>query len=236
MQVRGWGDTTTSNNMCVQTLVDFSSQIPRNWFITPPTLPTTVSTWNAQQDYPAHCVLVSGDINNNNGNWATNNPPGIYCSNNNMQIKGDFTSGAGYTFFALNGASISISSNGTKLKYYWPPSGCGPRPDPPAARPATVSCPGFTTATFNTGFTGRSCSVRCYDPRTLFYATSTDSVNAISHQGGNTGIDGDIFAPLRSGSPAFLRPPDPTQPPWAPVSLLRAGVTPQVTDSSRHGG
>jgi hypothetical protein len=129
----------------------------------------------------------------------TSGPPGVYCltaANATLTVQGDFaTTGDGYTFFALNGSKIAVSSNGTRVKFYWP-SACGSRPIG-STRPSTYTC--FRT-------------ISGYDPQTMFYATSTayDSNNcagnAICIDGQNSVLDGDMFAIY----PQTFPPPNPT--------------------------
>ena len=189
-----------------------TSPFPRNWTITPPTLPLRVSTWNASVDYPMNCKgMTSTNIDDA---WAAANPPGLYCTTSDLNIGGDLSSGDGYTFFALSGSAIHNSSNGSKFKFYWP-SSCGQRP---STRTPTFTCFGRT---IETGVPGQSCAIRCYDPQTLFFSTSTASggcgSTAICLSGSNNSIIGDIFAPLRAGSPQF--------PPPVPPGSVGAGVS-----------
>jgi Putative Flp pilus-assembly TadE/G-like len=203
-----YGDATDSNNLCVKTLIDWSAQIPMNWPVPPPTVPTPLAsgTWTASTDYPSKCTNLG--ISNltftpSATHTATSGPPGIYCftgsSNRTLSLNGDFTTGDGYTFFALNGSTIHISSNGTKVKYYYPSDlSCGGRPGA-TSRPSSFTCFGRT--------------ITNYDPQTMFYSTNTfhnntkpcDN-NAICIDGQNTVLDGDIFAT----SPSTFPPPNPT--------------------------
>jgi hypothetical protein len=130
----------------------------------------------------------SGTVNVDVGDLATW-PQGIYCvtGGTSFQISGtESAASQGHTFFALGGGTISLSSNSTLLKYYWPPS-CGPRPLPTDPRQGCVAG---------------------YDPYTLLYATfnSANGNCAVCLQGQNGNITGDLFATLPN---AF--PPTPTQ-------------------------
>jgi hypothetical protein len=91
------------------------------------------------------------------------------------------TGGDGYTFFALNGATISSSGNGPKLKFYYPGSGCAD-PRPTTTRPLTYTCFGRTISN--------------YDPETLLYSSfaSSNGNCAICLQGQGGSVTGDIFA------------------------------------------
>jgi hypothetical protein len=181
-----WGDSTDSNNYCVKTLAPLRP--PVNWPLTPPALPTPLAAgvpFNPATDYPSKCANPGTSIG---ASWAATHPPGIYCvsgANTTLQFSSngvDLTSGAGYTFFALNGATISTSGQDLKLKFYWPASGCNdPRPTVP--RPQSYVCFGRT--------------ITNYDPETLFYSTyaSADGVCAICLQGHGGNLTGDIFAP-----------------------------------------
>jgi hypothetical protein len=105
----------------------------------------------------------------------------------------DLTTGAGYTFFALNGATISTSGNSVTLKFYYPASGCTD-PRPTTTRPQSYVCFGRT--------------ITNYDPETLFYASyaSADGNCAICLQGQSGNLTGDIFA-----TKPDVFPPGPTQ-------------------------
>jgi hypothetical protein len=207
-----WGDPSDPSPIqtCVKTIVDFSSSVPKNWQLTT-SVPMPQATWTPSTDYPSKCV----DLGPNNytftpastltiGATAGSGPPGIYCltgtnktlslgsgSNNDFA---NFGSGEGYTFFALNGSKIHTSSNGTKLKFYWP-SACGSRP---TSRPTSFTC-------FSRTISG-------YDPQTLLYATNTThddnncSNDAICADGSSLTLDGDVFAM----SPSTFPPPNPT--------------------------
>jgi hypothetical protein len=181
-----------NNFLCAKVLYDFSARMPMNWPIPPPPEPTPVPSgaWNPTSDYPSKCI----DLGAGNVTFAPGDgPAGIYClqGGGKLTLSGDLTTGDGYTFFALGGGQIQVSSNGTKVKYYWP-SGCGARP---TSRTASFTCFGRT--------------ISGYDPQTLFYATSTvhDSncdKNTICISGGNSSVDGDMFAV----KPAVFPPPD----------------------------
>jgi hypothetical protein len=192
-----WGDATDLNDYCVKTLIDLGANftLPINWLLTPPTAPTPSSTWNASTDYPSKCFNLgsSGNITFT----TTGHPPGIYCvsgPSTSLTIPGlDLTGGDGYTFFALQGASVEVNGNPALLKFYWP-SACGSRP---TTRPTSYTCFGRT-------ITG-------YDPLTLLYATNQTNntgqcpKNAICLDGNSGSYIGDIFAPKPD---AF--PPTPT--------------------------
>jgi hypothetical protein len=180
------GTGTDSNNLCVQTLVNIGSQ-PIGWPVKPPTPPTPLpgnSPFNPSTDYPSRCANPGGSIGQN---WANSHPPGIYCvsgAGTNLQFNSngiDLTGGDGYTFFALNGATISTSGNGLKLKFYWPTANCND------VRPTTTRYPTYTC--FNR-------TISNYDPETLFYSSSPSSGGAcaICLQGQNGNLTGDIFA------------------------------------------
>jgi hypothetical protein len=189
---RAWGTPpgtgTDSNNLCVQTLVNIGSQ-PIGWPVKPPTLPTPLpanATFNPTTDYPSRCANPGGSIGQN---WAATHPPGIYCvsgANTNLQFSSngvDLTSGDGYTFFALNGATISTSGNGLAVKFYWPTANCND------VRPTITRYPTYVCF-------GRTISN--YDPETLFYSDfpSNDAQKscAICLQGQAGNLTGDIFA------------------------------------------
>jgi Putative Flp pilus-assembly TadE/G-like len=182
------GTGTDSINLCVQNLVNLGSQ-PISWPVKPPTPPTPLpanATFNPATDYPSRCANPGGSIGQN---WANNHPPGIYCvsgAGTNLQFSSngvDLTGGDGYTFFALNGATISTSGNGLKVQFYWPTAGCS------AVRPTTTRYPTYTCF-------GRTISN--YDPETLFYSDflSNDQQKscAICLQGQAGNLTGDIFA------------------------------------------
>jgi hypothetical protein len=182
----------SGNFLCAKELFDFSDRMPMNWPIPPPPEPSPVAAgaWNPTSDYPSKCIdLGTGDVTFAAGSGA----PGIYClrGGGKLTLGGDLSTGDGYTFFALGGGQIQVSSNGTKVKFYWP-SACGARP---TGRPATFTCFGRT--------------ISGYDPQTLFYATSTvhDSQcdkNSICISGGSSSVEGDMFAV----APAVFPPPD----------------------------
>jgi Flp pilus assembly protein TadG len=194
---RAWntpaGNPTDSINNCVQTLVGLNG-LPLNWPIAPPTVPTPQTGAYDPASYPTKCSDVTsqkngqGIVNVNIGNqnqW----PAGIYCVTGgaSFQISGVDATTLGHTFFALGGGTISLSSNGTTLKNYWPTSFCGPRPNPGDPRKGCVSG---------------------YDPYTLLYATyaSADGNCAVCLQGQNGDLTGDIFA-----TKPDIFPPIPTQ-------------------------
>jgi hypothetical protein len=201
-KAKAWGDATDSNNLCVKTLVNLNATgaLPVNFPLPPPAVPTPRSgTWDASRDYPSNCINLgnSGTINFS----TAGNPPGIYCvtgATTTLQIStgADLTGGDGYTFFALGGAKIGVSSNNQKLKFYWP-SACGPRP---TTRPASFTCFGRT--------------ISGYDPQTLLYATNPTfdrgncQHNAICLNGQGNELTGDVFAPKPD---AFPPTPGPTQ-------------------------
>jgi hypothetical protein len=189
---RAWGtpagNGTDSINNCVQTLVNIGSQ-PIGWPVKPPTPPTPLpanATFNPATDYPSRCANPGSSIGQN---WAATHPPGIYCvsgAGTNLQFSSngvDLTSGDGYTFFALNGATISTSGNGIALKFYWPTSGCND------VRPTTTRYPTYVCF---------SRTISNYDPETLFYSDFPSSGNqtpcAICLQGQSGNLTGDIFA------------------------------------------
>jgi Flp pilus assembly protein TadG len=201
-QAKAWntppGSGTDSNNLCVQTLVNLNQNgtLPINWPLPPPPQPTPrTGTWNPSGDYFSNCIsLGTGSVTFT----PTGHPPGIYCvSGAGTQLSithgDDLTTGDGYTFFALNGATISVSGNTNKLKFYWP-SACGANTRP-TTRASSYPCPGL-----NRTITG-------YDPFTLFFATSpsTTGACAVCLQGQGNSLTGDIFAPMPN---AF--PPTPT--------------------------
>jgi Tfp pilus assembly protein PilX len=192
-----WGDASESTNTCVKTLVNLNmnNTLPINWPLRPPTVPTPRSgTWNASTDYASNCINLgsSGTITFS----VTSQPAGIYCvtgASTTLQLNGvEPTAGDGHTFFALGGAKIGVSSNSSKLKFYWP-SACGSRP-----------------TTRSTSFTCFGRNISGYDSQTLLYATntSTDGSCAICLSGQNNSLTGDIFAPKPD---AFPPTPGPTQ-------------------------
>jgi Flp pilus assembly protein TadG len=184
-----WGDPTNSNNTCVKTLAPLHN--PINWPITPPTPPTPLGPgvpFNPATDYPSKCADPGTNVGNN---WVNTHPPGIYCvsgAGTNLQFTGvDLTGGDGYTFFALNGATISTSGNGLMVKFYWPsspPTANCSIPRPTTTRPASYTCFGRTISN--------------YDAETLFYSDFPSNDNqtscAICLQGQNGNLTGDIFA------------------------------------------
>ena len=192
-----WGDLTNSTNACVKTLVGLHN--PVNWPITPPTPPTPLGAgvrFNPATDYPSKCADPgAGSINQNwatdtNPNGSLKHPPGIYCvsgAGTNLQFSSngvDLTNGGandGYTFFALNGATISSSGNSLRVQFYYPGTGCND-PRPTTTHPTSYVCFGRT--------------ITNYDPQTLFYATyaSADGACAICLQGQSGNLTGDIFA------------------------------------------
>jgi hypothetical protein len=163
-----------------------SVTLPINWPLAPPTAPTPqAAAFNPSTDYPSKCTSLgsSGTVTFS----ITGHPPGIYCVSGADTIlvistSADLTTGDGYTFFALDGAKIRYSSNGSKLWFYWP-SACGPRP---TTRPASFTCFGRT--------------ISSYDPQTVFYATNTTydqtscANNAICLNGQGNQLTGDGFA------------------------------------------
>jgi Flp pilus assembly protein TadG len=183
-----WGDASDSNQSCVKNLLDLNASVtlPINWPLGPPTAPTPqAGAFNPSTDYPSKCTSLgsSGTITFS----TTGHPPGIYCVSGASTIlvistSADLTTGDGYTFFALDGAKIRYSSNGSKLWFYWP-SACGPRP---TTRPASFTCFGRT--------------ISGYDPQTVFYATNTTydpttcANNAICLNGQGNELTGDGFA------------------------------------------
>jgi hypothetical protein len=193
------GTGTDSTNLCVQNLVNIGSQ-PIGFPVKPPTPPTPLppnATFNPATDYPSRCANPGGSIGQN---WAASHPPGIYCvsgAGTNLQFSSngvDLTSGDGYTFFALNGATISTSGNGLAVKFYWPTANCND------VRPTVTRYPTYVCF-------GRT--ITNYDPETLFYSDfpSNDSQKscAICLQGQAGNLTGDIFATKPN---AF--PPTPT--------------------------
>jgi hypothetical protein len=201
-KAKAWGDATDSDNLCVKTLINLNATnaLPINFPLPPPTPPTPRSgTWDPATDYPSNCINLgsAGTITFT----TTGHPPGIYCvsgATTTLQIStgADLTGGDGYTFFALGGAKIGVSSNGQKLKFYWP-SACGARP---TGRPASFTC-------FGRPISG-------YDPQTLLYATNPTndftncSNNAICLNGQANQLTGDVFA---TKPDAFPPTPGPTQ-------------------------
>jgi Flp pilus assembly protein TadG len=184
-KARAWntppGSGTDSNNNCVQTLVGLHG-LPLNWPIAPPTVPTPQTGPYDPASYPTKCSDVTSQKNGQgtvNVNVGDSNawPAGIYCVTGgaSFQISGVDPTTLGHTFFALGGGTVSVSSNGTTLKMYWPTSFCGPRPLPGDPRKGCVSG---------------------YDPYTLMYATyaSADGNCAVCLQGQAGDLTGDIFA------------------------------------------
>jgi hypothetical protein len=179
--------------LCAKQIFDFSDRMPMDWPLPPPPEPSPLpsgTTWNPSTHYPSRCI----DLGTSNVTFAAGDgPPGIYCLRGGatLTLGGDLTTGDGYTFFALDGGRIMISSNGTQVKFYWP-SSCGVRP---AGRPASFVCFGRT--------------ISGYDPQTLFYATNTTHSqkcddNAICINGQNSSVIGDMFAV----APGVFPPPD----------------------------
>jgi Putative Flp pilus-assembly TadE/G-like len=190
-----WGDPPPElNDYCVKTLVDLNQNntLPITWPLKIPTEPTLQPfAWNASTDYPQKCT-DAGTNNINAPAWTSTHAPGVYCRNGSITISGDLTGGDGYTFFALAGGTISISSNGTKLKFYWP-SACGAR-SVTNTRPSTFSCFSRTLWTNSN-----------WDPQALLYATfAGDCAICLTGNGGD--LTGDLFAP----NPSTF-PPGPTQ-------------------------
>jgi hypothetical protein len=194
-KAKAWGDATDSNNLCVQTLVNLNQNntLPINWPLPPPPQPTPKGgTWNPSNDYFSKCINLgtTGTITFN----PAGRPPGIYCVSGatttlSISSVGDLTSGDGYTFFALGGATISVSGNTNKLKFYWPSAcGAGTRP---TTRASSYPCPGLNQ------------TISGYDPFTLFYATNPSSggVCAVCLQGQGNSLTGDIFAPMPDAFP-----------------------------------
>jgi hypothetical protein len=199
-------DATSSNNLCVRTLVNLNqtNALPINWPITPPALPTiktgpNASTYNPSTDYPDKCIGLgnSGTISITGNGWASTHSPGVYCvsgSTTLLQFGGgangaDVSGGDGYTFFALNGAAITTAGKTTVAKYYWPHQCDTNRPDTwtTDGRPASYVCAAFgRTLWTNHG----------YDPQTLFDATSPSpgGACAICLNGSGGDLTGDIFA------------------------------------------
>jgi hypothetical protein len=194
---KSWGDATESDS-CVKNLVDLNQNntLPITWPLKPPTLPTLQPfAWNASTDYPQKCTDAgTNNIDDKPGpmGWLASHAPGVYCRNGSITLSGNLAGGDGYTFFALGGGTISISSNGTTLKYYWP-SACGAR-SVIALRPATFSCFSRTLWTNSE-----------WDPQALLYATFAGDC-AICLTGQNGDLTGDLFAP----NPSTF-PPGPTQ-------------------------
>jgi Flp pilus assembly protein TadG len=197
---KAWGDPANSSNACVKTLAPLHN--PVTWPITPPTLPTPLPSgvaFNPATDYPSKCADPGTQIGQN---WASTHPPGIYCvsgAGTTLQFSSsvDLTNngtGPGYTFFALNGATISTSGNSLRVQFYYPATGCND-PRPTIGRPTSYVCFGRT--------------ITNYDPETLFYSTfaSADGTCAICLQGQSGNITGDIFAT----KPDVAFPPSLTQ-------------------------
>jgi hypothetical protein len=198
-KARAWetppGSGTDSNNLCAQTLVNLNQNntLPINWPLPPPPQPTPRSgTWTPASDYFSNCINLgnSGTISFS----TAGHPPGIYCVSGSgttlsFSSVGDLTGGDGYTFFALGGATISISGNTNKLKFYWP-SACGPNTRP-TTRASSYPCPGLNR------------TISGYDPFTLFYATNPSSAGAcaVCLQGQGNSLTGDIFAPMPNAFP-----------------------------------
>jgi putative Flp pilus-assembly TadE/G-like protein len=206
-QARAWntppGSGTDSNNNCVQTLFNLNQTVagqpwrPINWPLSPPTVPQPQTGAYDPATYPTKCSDVTsrksgggaGTVNVDVSDLATW-PAGIYCvtGGTSFQISGaDPAASAGHTFFALGGGTISLSSNSTALKYYWPVAKCGPRPQPNDPRQGCVAG---------------------YDPYTLLYSTfaSANGNCAICLQGQSGNITGDLFATQPN-----VFPPTPTQ-------------------------
>jgi len=190
---RAWGTPpgagTDSINLCVQNLVNLGGALPLGWPVKPPTPPTPLpanATFNPATDYPSRCANPGSSIGQN---WAATHPPGIYCvsgAGTNLQFSSNgvnLTSGDGYTFFALNGATISTSGNRIAVKLYWTTSGCND------VRRTITRYPTYTF--FNPPISN-------YDPETLFYSdfpsTGNQTPCAICLQGQAGDLTGDIFA------------------------------------------
>jgi len=192
-----WGDATDSGNKCVKTLVGLHNLV--NWPVVPPTLPTPKTgansgTWVPSTDYASKCINIAGGSFN-----VSSQPAGIYCVSGagvNLTIQGvEPAGGDGHTFFGLNGATLSVASNGSVLKFYWP-SACGSRP---TTRPASVTC------------FGNTINVSVYDAMTLLDSTNTaGSSCAICLSGQGNSLTGDIFAPKAAGPNPDVFPPSPT--------------------------
>jgi Putative Flp pilus-assembly TadE/G-like len=226
-------DPASSVNLCVRTLVNLNqtNALPINWPITPPALPSIktgpdASTYDPSTDYPGSCIGLgsSGTISITGNNWAANNPPGVYCvtgAGTTLKFGGgqagaDLSNGDGYTFFALDGASISTAGKTTVAKYYWPHQCDTNRPDtwPTDGRPASYVCTAFgRTLWTNYG----------YDPQTLYDATnpSADGSCAICLNGTGGDLTGDIFA---------------TKPDVFPPSLTDTGALVAVSGGALSAG
>jgi hypothetical protein len=188
-------DPANANDLlCVKQLTDFHDDVPMNWPVPPPPEPSPLplgTTWDPSIHYASSCVdLGTSDFTFTPGDGS----PGIYCLRGGatLTLGGSLSNGDGYTFFALGGGRIAVSSSGTEVKYYWP-SSCGTRP---TGRPLAFSCFGRTIAG--------------YDPQTLFYATNTThdagrcDRNAICINGQNANVIGDMFAV----EPGVFPPPE----------------------------
>jgi hypothetical protein len=182
-----------SDNLCAKTLVDLNQNntLPITWPLKIPTEPTLQPfAWNASTDYPQKCT--DAGTNNINGAWTSTHAPGVYCRNGSITLSGNLAGGDGYTFFALGGGTISTTSNGTTLKFYWP-SACGAR-SVTDTRPSTFSCFSRTLWTNSN-----------WDPQALLYATFAGDC-AICLTGQNGDLTGDLLAPY-----PLTFPPGPTQ-------------------------
>jgi hypothetical protein len=232
-----WGDASDSlDDLCVRTLVNLNSNntLPVTWPMPPPTPPAQRNGPTSTPAGPAWAPITDFG---NNGNFnclnlgsgtvnfrTQGNPPGIYCvsgAGTSLTINsvGDLTNGDGYTFFALNGATINVNGGCgqqplcNQLKFYWP-SACGPNTRP-TTRASSYPCPGLNR------------TISGYDPFTLLYSTypSTDgSTCAICLSGNGNALTGDIFAPSYPPPPFNFLPTLPPQTGGGIVAISGAGL------------
>jgi putative Flp pilus-assembly TadE/G-like protein len=197
-----WGDPPPdSNNVCVKNLLTFRA--PITWPITPPSPPTPTSLAGTNPYpsdwYPSKCIDLGSSAGTFRDAQHPDHGPGVYCVSGpgNFNLTNlDLLAGDGYTFFALGGGRISVGSNGSKVKFYWPSAcGAGTRP---VTRASSYPCPGL------------SRTISGYDAFTLFYSTFTSddgTTCAICLQGQSNNLIGDIFATSPNSFPPSLGPP-----------------------------
>ena len=186
-------DCPTNAISCIVTRVTLTP--PLYWPVPPPPLPTPLpvgTAWNPAAHYGINCILLAAP--GTSFTLVTRPAPGVYCVSGagvTLTINNSMSAGDGYTFVALDGARIVVSSSGTSVRFYWP-SACGSRP------------------TIRSGFTcfGRAIA----DPLTVLYSTNATPTTgnpsctlvAICFNGSGGSLDGDVFTPLPSNFPPAL--------------------------------